>query len=169
MLWTGGWLIEGACGMGAVSLGANTGYGMGRALGWVGSVLCCWVLELGGAGLIVFGKGGRVAFGARGTKYFVVGSNFVGPNYSRADLMFQVPWIVKFEIVRWEITRMQFLIYLRCERLSWNGLLNGQWTSPLGVYRRRWLSAAPWLLMLGSAMPCWPVWSICVLVKKPVC
>ena len=33
MLLTRGWLVKGACGMGAVRLGAKTGFGMGRSLG----------------------------------------------------------------------------------------------------------------------------------------
>ena len=34
--------------------------------------------------------------------YFVFGSIYAGPNYSWVDLMFQVPWILKFEFVRVE-------------------------------------------------------------------
>ena len=79
ILLTRGWLVKGACEMGAVRLGAKTGFGMGRSLGWAGSVLCCWVFGLGGAlgckgtfitgtGWFVVGKGWRVAFGARGTQ-----------------------------------------------------------------------------------------------------
>ena len=49
--------------MGAVRLGANTGFGMGRSLGLVGPKLCCCVFVLGG--------------GALGCKTKL----FAGPNY----------------------------------------------------------------------------------------
>ena len=48
-LLTRGWLIKGACAMWAVILGAKTGLGIGRSLGWAGSELCCWVFGFGGA------------------------------------------------------------------------------------------------------------------------
>ena len=35
-----------------------------------------------------------------GQNYIVVVSIYAGPDYSPADLMFQVPWIAKFEVVR---------------------------------------------------------------------
>ena len=35
--------------MGAVRLGAKTGFGMGKSLGRAGSELCCCVFGLGGA------------------------------------------------------------------------------------------------------------------------
>ena len=48
VLWTGSWLIKGACDIGAVRLGAKTWFRIGRSLGWADSELCCWVFGLGG-------------------------------------------------------------------------------------------------------------------------
>ena len=116
-------LIKGACAMGAVILGAKTGLGMGRSLRWAGSELCCCVFGLGGAlgcrgtfiegaGWFVVGKEEEWRLVLGGQNYFVVGSIFAGPNYFWADLMFKVRRIVKFEVVRWEITRLHYFDFL---------------------------------------------------------
>ena len=48
------------------------------------------------------------AFQAWEQNYFVVGSVNPGPNRSQANLMFQVTWIVKFEVLREENTQTNY-------------------------------------------------------------
>ena len=52
---------------------------------------------------------------------FVVESINAAPNYSWADLMFQVPWILKFEVLHWEILRMYYfdLFAVRTAVVEW--------------------------------------------------
>ena len=144
VLWTGGWLIKGACGIRAVRLGAKTEFGKGRSFRWAGSELCCCVFGLSvalwckgtfiaEAGWFVVGKRGRVAFGARGTKLICCREHIRWAKFSLNRLVFSGP--LDSEI--WscacgkKIGRI-ILVYLRS-----NGLLIGWWRNHCGVYRRR--------------------------------
>ena len=71
--------------------------------------------------------------------------------------LFRVPWILTFEVVLVEKNRTNYFDFICGRTGSWMG---GE--EALGAYTEGgWLSAVPWLVMLGSAVPCWPVSFIC--------
>ena len=135
IFWTGGWLIKVACGMGAGDLRCKycvrdgkgirmSGFGVELLSvwtsqgAWVQGIIYC------GGWIICSRKRNWVAFGARRTELICCRGRYSSRKCSQADLMFHIPWIFKFEVVLVGKKSEVFLIYLKCDRLCWNGLLN---------------------------------------------
>ena len=168
VLWTGGWLIKGVCGPGALRLGANNGSGRGRALGIAGFILCCWLVELGGvlglnwtftkgAGLFVVVKGERAAFGVRETKLFCCRAHIRSAELFSGRLDVSVLLDCGFWICApGKISDKPFDLITVQTALVKNAV---EWVvkNPGTCAEGGWLSAIPWLVMLRNTMPCWPV------------